>query len=212
MVGRQVNSLVSSSGILADSLATRTGCHNVAVPEPDEIELPAEFRIPRIAYFAAFMMGVTCLVIAGVSLVWFGWTLVIPILLAFWIHRLRTIVTDEGVTAVNLRGRRSATWDEISGLQFPRWFAVRAVLKDKSKIALPAITFRDLPRLSAASRGRIPDPYAIDSPDAERIDSEAESGPGSEQKSPTKPVSTSKAQPETDPEKPVDKGDQPAAE
>lgn len=131
------------------------------------------FRIPKIAYFAAFMMGVTCLVIAGVSLIYFGWTLVIPILLALWIHRLRTIVTEGGVTAVSLRGRHSATWDEISGLQFPRWFAVRAVLNDKSTIALPAITFRDLPRLSAASRGRIPDPYAIDSPAAERIDDDA---------------------------------------
>lgn len=212
MLRQRVNSLGSRSGVLADSLAQRTGCHNVAVPEPEEIELPAEFRIPRIAYFAAFMMGVTCLVIAGVSLVWFGWTLVIPILLAFWIHRLRTIVTDEGVTAVNLRGRRSATWDEISGLQFPRWFAVRAVLKDKSKIALPAITFRDLPRLSAASRGRIPDPYAIDSPDAERIESEGETASDRGRKSPTKPVGTEKAQADTEPEKPVDQGDGPDAE
>lgn len=156
------------------------------MPEPEEVELPAVFRIPRIAYFAAFMMAVTCMVIAGVSIVYLGWTLVIPILLAFWIHRLRTVVTEEGVTAVSLRGRRSATWDEISGLQFPRWFAVRAVRKDKSKFALPAITYRDLPRLSAASRGRIPNPYAIDGPDAEQI--------------------------QTAEDKPVDKGEEPDAE
>lgn len=171
---RRAKWLGTRSGLFADSRTHQTRCHNVAVPEVEEIELPAVFRIPKIAYFAAFMMGVTCLVIAGVSLVYFGWTLFIPILLGYWIHRLRTIVTEEGVTAVSLRGRKSATWDEISGLQFPRWFAVRAVLKDKSRIPLPAITFRDLPRLSAASRGRIPDPYAIDSPEAERIDSEIE--------------------------------------
>ncbi|WP_307797089.1 PH domain-containing protein [Williamsia soli] len=141
--------------------------------EPQAIELPAEFRIHPIAYFAVFMMGVSALVLAGVSLPYLGWTLALPIVVAIWVRRLRTIVTEDGVTSVTLRGRRSATWDQISGLQFPRWGAVRAVLDDKSHLILPAISFRDLPRLSAASRGRIPDPYAIDSPDAERIDVEA---------------------------------------
>jgi hypothetical protein len=56
---------------------------------------------------------------------------------------------------------------------------VRAIRTDKSKLALPAITFRDLPRLSAASRGRIPDPYAIDSPEQERIAAEPRSEPAS---------------------------------
>ncbi|CAM3280915.1 PH domain-containing protein [Williamsia muralis] len=137
--------------------------------ETESIELPAVFRITPVAYFAAFMMAVTSLALAGASLRYLGWTLVVPILLALWIHRLRTIVTEDGVTAVSLRGRRSATWDQIAGLQFPKWGAVRAIRTDKSKLVLPAITFRDLPRLSAASRGRIPDPYAIDSPEQERI-------------------------------------------
>jgi hypothetical protein len=150
------------------------------VPEPDPVELPAVFRIHPIAYFAAFMMAVTSLALAGASLPYLGWTLAIPVLVALWIHRLRTIVTEEGVTAVSLRGRRSATWDQINGLQFPRWGAVRAVLNEssdgkKSKLALPAISFRDLPRLSDASRGRIPDPYAVDSPEQERIDEDSES-------------------------------------
>jgi hypothetical protein len=141
--------------------------------------LPAVFRIHPIAYFAAFMMAVTSLALAGASLPYLGWTLIIPVLVALWIHRLRTIVTEEGVTAVSLRGRRSATWDQINGLQFPRWGAVRAVLNDKadgntSKLVLPAISFRDLPRLSDASRGRIPDPYAVDSPEQERIDDDPE--------------------------------------
>jgi hypothetical protein len=142
------------------------------VSEPESIELPAVFRIHPIAYFAAFMMGVTSLALAGASLRYLGWTLVVPVLLALWIHRLRTIVTEDGVTAVTLRGRKSATWEQIAGLQFPRWGAVRAVLTNKSKLVLPAISFRDLPRLAEASRGRIPDPYAVDSPDQERIDDE----------------------------------------
>lgn len=147
--------------------------------ETESIELPAVFRITPVAYFAAFMMGVTSLALAGASLRYLGWTLVVPVLLALWIHRLRTIVTEDGVTAVSLRGRRSATWDQIAGLQFPKWGAVRAIRTDKSTLALPAITFRDLPRLSAASRGRIPDPYAIDSPEQERITAEPRSEPAS---------------------------------
>jgi hypothetical protein len=149
------------------------------VSETESTELPAVFRITPVAYFAAFMMGVTSLALAGASLRYLGWTLVVPILLALWIHRLRTIVTEDGVTAVSLRGRRSATWDQIAGLQFPKWGAVRAIRTDKSKLVLPAITFRDLPRLSAASRGRIPDPYAIDSPEQERIAAEPRSEPAS---------------------------------
>ncbi|HEY9311649.1 PH domain-containing protein [Williamsia sp.] len=128
--------------------------------EPVAIELPAEFRIHPISYFAVFMMAVSALVLAGVSLPYLGWTLAVPVVVALWVHRLRTIVTEDGLTTQTLRGRRSATWDQIVGLRFPRWGAVRAVLQDDSTLTLPTISFRDLPRLSAASRGRIPDPYA----------------------------------------------------
>ncbi|PXW32530.1 UNVERIFIED_CONTAM: PH (Pleckstrin Homology) domain-containing protein [Williamsia faeni] len=128
--------------------------------EPEAIELPAVFRIHPISYFAVFMMAVSALVLAGVSLPYLGWTLFVPVLAGVWVHRLRTIVTEDGLTTQTLRGRRSATWGQITGLQFPRWGAVRAVLRDDSTLKLPAISFRDLPRLSAASRGRIPDPYA----------------------------------------------------
>lgn len=182
------------------------------MPEPEVVELPAEFRIHPIAYFAVFMMGVSAVVLAGVSLPYLGWTLVLPILVALWVRRLRTIVTDDGVTTVTLRGRRSATWEQISGLQFPRWGAVRAVLDDKSHLILPAISFRDLPRLSAASRGRIPDPYAIDSPDAERIEADAEADTRATR--PAAATSDTKAAPSTSApsEKPVDKGGEPEAE
>jgi hypothetical protein len=130
------------------------------VSEPEAIELPAVFRLPSISYFAVFMMAVSALVLAGVSLPYLGWTLFVPVLAGLWVHRLRTIVTEDGLTTQTLRGRRSATWDQITGLQFPRWGAVRAVLRDDTTLTLPAISFRDLPRLSAASKGRIPDPYA----------------------------------------------------
>ncbi|MCK0519437.1 PH domain-containing protein [Williamsia sp. DF01-3] len=132
--------------------------------ETESIELPAVFRITPVAYFAAFMMAVTSLALAGASLRYLGWTLVVPILLALWIHRLRTIVTEDGVTAVSLRGRRSATWDQIAGLQFPKWGAVRAVRTDKSKLVLPAITFRDLPACRRPAADAYPTPTRSTAP------------------------------------------------
>ncbi|WAC56053.1 PH domain-containing protein [Gordonia sp. SL306] len=127
---------------------------------PPEVELPQTFRIQRIAYFAVPMMFIVTVILAGASLVWLGWTLVLPVLLGWWIVRIRTVVTEDGLKAVHTFSTREIAWNELDGLQFPRWSSVRAVLVNGARVRLPAITFADLPRLSAASRGRIPDPYA----------------------------------------------------
>ncbi|MDY6807408.1 MAG: PH domain-containing protein [Actinomycetota bacterium] len=124
------------------------------------LELPQTFRIQRLAYFAVPMMFVVTVILAGASLVWLGWTLILPVLLGWWIVRIRTVVTEEGLRAVHTFSTREIAWNEIDGLQFPRWSSVRAVLVNGARVRLPAITFADLPRLSAASRGRIPDPYS----------------------------------------------------
>lgn len=132
--------------------------------EPDEsstteVALPQVFRIQKVAYFTVPMVLVVTIILSGASLVWLGWTLILPVLLAIWIGRIRTIVTEDGIRAVHTFGTRDIPWGDIAGLQFPRWGSVRAVLTDKSRVRLPAIMFQDLPRLSAASGGRIPDPY-----------------------------------------------------
>ncbi|MDL9935590.1 PH domain-containing protein [Gordonia sp. ABSL1-1] len=128
--------------------------------EPTGPELPVEFRINRVAYFTVPMALIVAVILAGTSLVWLGWTLALPVLLGFWIHRLRTIVTADGLRAVGTFGTRDIAWTNLSGLQFPRWSAVRAVTEDGRRVRLPAVGFSDLPRLSQASGGRIPDPFA----------------------------------------------------
>nr|WP_237421638.1 PH domain-containing protein [Gordonia sp. SID5947] len=122
--------------------------------------MPQTFRIQRIAYFAVPMMFIVTVILAGASLVWLGWTLILPVLLGWWIVRIRTVVTEDGLKAVHTFSTREIAWNELDGLQFPRWSSVRAVLVNGARVRLPAITFADLPRLAAASRGRIPDPYA----------------------------------------------------
>ncbi|KNA92068.1 PH domain-containing protein [Gordonia sp. w5E2] len=126
----------------------------------DAVELPQAFRVQKLAYFAVPAAFVVAIILAGTSLVWLGWTLIIPILLALWIGRIRTVVTEDGITAVGTFRTRHIAWSDIAGLQFSKWGPVRAVLSDGSRVRLPALMFRDLPLLSAASRGRIPDPYA----------------------------------------------------
>lgn len=142
------------------------GCDNGDVSpssaqSADPLELPQVFRIQRLAYFAVPLMFVVAIVLAGVSLTWLGWTFVVPVILAWWITRIKTIVTEDGMRAVHTVGSREIAWDELDGISFPRWGSVRAVLVGGDKVRLPAITFADLPRLSAASRGRVPDPYAV---------------------------------------------------
>ncbi|RPA13027.1 PH domain-containing protein [Gordonia sp. OPL2] len=105
------------------------------------------------------MMFVVTVILAGASLVWLGWTLILPIVLGWWIARIRTVVTEDGLRAVHTFSTREIAWNEVEGVQFPRWGSVRAVLVNGVRVRLPAITFADLPRLSAASQGRIPDPY-----------------------------------------------------
>ncbi|GAA2067542.1 PH domain-containing protein [Williamsia deligens] len=129
-------------------------------PETTTTTEPVVFRISPMAYFGPVMMMVSALVLAGASLVYLGWTLVVPVLVAAWMYRIRTVATPDGIRAVGSLRTREIAWADLTGLSFPRWGSVRAVLEDSSRVRLPAVAFRDLPRLSEASGGRIPDPYA----------------------------------------------------
>ena len=121
---------------------------------------PAVFRIGGLAYFGPLMMMVTALILAGTSLIYLGWTLVVPLVVTYWMYRIRTVADADGVRAVGTFRTRAFAWSDLSGLSFPRWGSVRAELVDSSRVRLPAVSFRDLPRLSEVSGGRIPDPYA----------------------------------------------------
>jgi len=125
-----------------------------------QVPLPATFRLPRLSYFSVGFTLFAVWIVAGAAIDYLGWLFILPVLQIAWMLRIKTIVTETGLTAVSTFGRHDVAWDQISGLQFRKWGAVRAVLVDKTQIRLPAITFRDMPLLSSASRGRIPDPYA----------------------------------------------------
>ncbi|WP_338892880.1 PH domain-containing protein [Rhodococcus sovatensis] len=117
-------------------------------------------RLPRLA-----LVGVALLAfgVAFPAMSWpaaFGWLFVIPIAVAVWVLRVRTVVGPDGLAMRRVLGSDSVRWDEVRGIHFPdrRW--ARVVLDDKSEKSLPLVRFEHLPLLAEASGGRIPDPYA----------------------------------------------------
>ena len=76
------------------------------------------------------------------------------------IVRYRTVADRDTVSARTLLSSRTVPWTEIEGLRFTRSSWARARLRDGSEMTLPAVTFATLPLLTAASGGRVPNPYA----------------------------------------------------
>ena len=116
-------------------------------------------RISPIAHFASAFLTLALLTIgpafgkAGMAL------LLIPLVVSVAIERLRTVADADTVTARGLFSSRSVGWPQIEGLKFDRGRWGRACLTDESEMLLPAVTFVTLPRLTAASGGRVPNPY-----------------------------------------------------
>ncbi|WP_158506379.1 PH domain-containing protein [Tomitella biformata] len=141
-------------------------------PAPDPGQAPAQdpapavIRIPVTAYVA---VAVLLMILSMPALAWplyCGWMLVIPLLLIWWVARVRTTVTVDEIRVRTATGSATISWSQIKGLYFPtpRLFGIswaRAVLADESRVALPAVTWQQIPELSRASRGRFPDVTAI---------------------------------------------------
>ena len=120
---------------------------------------PVVIRISPMAHFAPAFLAVAMLTLvpilggAGLAL------LVIPVLASVAIERLRTTADAEAVTARGLLASRTVPWTEMDGLRFSRGGWARACLRGGDEVTLPAVTFATVPRLTAASGGRVPNPY-----------------------------------------------------
>lgn len=120
---------------------------------------PVVIRIPPIAHLAVgfFALGLLALVFAGPA--WCVALLAIPLVLSALVIRYRTVADRDTVTARSLLGSRTVKWQDIKGLAFTKTRWARAELTDGSVLPLPAVTFATLPLLTAASAGRVPNPY-----------------------------------------------------
>jgi hypothetical protein len=109
-------------------------------------------------------LAVLFLTIAMLSLVlagprWFALMLVVPVMLSVLIVRYRTTADGDTVTARTLLGSRTVAWDDVDGLRFGRRAWALARRRNGDELVLPAVTFSTLPELTAASGGRVPNPY-----------------------------------------------------
>ena len=111
------------------------------------------------AHFAVGFLALGMLALVPSWPVWAAPVLIIPAILSAAIIRLRTVADRDTVTARLLLSSETVRWEDIEGLRFGRASWARAQLKDGRELLLPAVTFATLPLLTAASAGRVPNPY-----------------------------------------------------
>ena len=130
--------------------------------KPDAEALDAKatvIRISPMAYFAPAFVALSVVAFIPALGNWALSLLIVPALAAVVIARLRTVADPETVTARGLVSSRTLPWSDVEGLKFSRGGWARACRADGDEVLLPAVTFATLPRLTAASGGRVPNPY-----------------------------------------------------
>jgi hypothetical protein len=126
-------------------------------PAPDA--QPVVIRISPMAQFAPAFLAVSILVLIPAFGNWALALLLIPALVSIAIVRLRTVADRDAVTARSLLSTKTVPWSQIEGLRFTRGGWARACGAGGDALLLPGVTFATLPRLTAASAGRVPNPY-----------------------------------------------------
>jgi hypothetical protein len=121
----------------------------------------AIFRIPGISFLAIVFLMV-CLIPVSFNGVPGLWALyVVPLGLALFVIRTRTVATAQGLGIRTVFGHRDLPWEALRGLAITKRAKVRAVLADGSQIPLPTVRTRHLPVLALVSEGRLKDPTGL---------------------------------------------------
>ena len=120
---------------------------------------PVVIRISPMAHIAVGFLTLAMLSVVFAGPAWAALLLLIPVMLSVLIARYRTTADRDAVTARTLLGSKTVRWDDIDGLRFGRRLWALARRRDGSELPLPAVTFATLPTLTAASGGRVPNPY-----------------------------------------------------
>ncbi|MDQ3762586.1 MAG: PH domain-containing protein [Actinomycetota bacterium] len=117
------------------------------------------FRLPLTALIGVFGLAVCITPVAfgapGLQVLY-----LMPLSLAIWLARTRTVVGPENMVAYRVWGSRQITWPDLAGLRMDDRSRVWAVLRSGDEVGLPAVRARHLPVLAAMSGGRLPDPLA----------------------------------------------------
>ncbi len=116
-------------------------------------------RISQMAHIASAFILLWLVLMMPAFGPWGLLLLAIPVLLSVAIERLRTTADADSVTARYVLSTRTLPWSQVEGLKFTRGRWARACRPDLSEMRLPAVTFSTLPQLTAASGGKVPNPY-----------------------------------------------------
>lgn len=133
----------------------------------------AVFKIPNTALLAIAFLVICVTPVAFGDVPYLQWLYLFPIALAVFVIRTRTTATSQGLEVRTMFGRRDLPWASLKGLAITDKAKVQAVLKDESKIALPAVRTRHLPVISLVSAGHMADPSGL----TDDIDKPAEKAP-----------------------------------
>jgi hypothetical protein len=131
----------------------------VSSPSASGTSTPVVVKISPMAHLAVgfFTLGLLALVLANP--VWFAPLLVLPVAASVAIVRYRTVANRDTVTARTLLSSQTVPWSEVDGLRFDKSSWALACCTDGLEFRLPAVTFATLPQLTAATDGRVPNPY-----------------------------------------------------
>lgn len=152
--------------------------------EPSTEPSRAVLQVSRAALLGVlvFLVGTGPFVAADTAR--WGWLVLLPLLSAAWVLRVRTTADADGLVARSTFRTRTVPWAEVDGVRFPRRGWGRAVLQDGNEVWLPGVGFHDLRLLAVASGGRVPDPFAA--AEQARVVREAGAG-GAEEAGATEP-------------------------
>jgi hypothetical protein len=131
----------------------------MALPAGGSNDATVVVRIPRMAHIASAFILLWLVLMMPAFGRWGLSLLLIPVVLSAAIERLRTTADSDTVTARYLVSTRTLPWTQVEGLKFTRGRWARACRPDMSEMRLPAVTFSTLPELTAASGGKVPNPY-----------------------------------------------------
>ncbi len=136
----------------------------------------AVFKIPNTALLAIAFLVVCVTPVAFGDVPYLQWLYLFPIALAVFVIRTRTTATAEGLEVRTMFGRKDLPWTSLKGLAITDKAKVQAVLKDETKVALPAVRTRHLPVISLVSAGRMADPSGLTDDLAEAPEKRDDSG------------------------------------
>jgi hypothetical protein len=119
----------------------------------------ATFRLPLTALIGVFGL-IVCMTPVAFGAPGLQVLYVVPLALAIWLVRTRTVVGAKSIVAYRVWSSRRIAWSDLAGLRMDDRSRVWAVLHGGNEVALPAVRTRDLPVLAGMSGGRLPDPLA----------------------------------------------------